>query len=128
MRWKSGRIDRSGMAKYVHLVRAPGDPSSTPNGERERDYTARWLRDLKVQDPFPWRGRIVGALTLAGERPLSFQAICVRLINRDADACHETPLEEALWSLVEDRILEHTMGSPVFFRIIDAVNGKSPRR
>jgi hypothetical protein len=108
--------DRSGMSVYTHLIRAKDDPTSTPNAQRaERDYLARWQKALKKDDIVPWMRRILDTLRERG--PMTFQRLCVELVNRDADGCFETALDRALWKLVEYEEVQHTPGIPVLFRI-----------
>jgi hypothetical protein len=121
MRWKTGPIEREGMYRYLHLVRAEGDPDSTSRENRAvPDYVAQWRRDLKKESLGHWRIRVVNLLRKLG--PCTFQRLCVEAIDRDADTCYDTPIDAALWSLVEHEDVEHTMRTPILFKL------RSPER
>lgn len=119
MRYRTGPIKREGIFKYLHLVRAPGDPTSTSRENRVvRDYVAQWRRDLKKEDIGHWRIRVRNLLKQHG--PCTFQRLCVEALDRDADGCHDTPIEAALWSLVDNEHVQHTSYTPILFRLTEA--------
>jgi hypothetical protein len=120
MRWATGLPERFGadgvsLAQYTHLIRHPGDPEATPNHERPRDGTAAWRRALCKQEAGSWRVRVHKALVSHG--PMSFQALCVTLINRDADKCMGTPIDDALWQLVAEGVVQWSVGCLPKFRV-----------
>ena len=112
--WKTkGWASREGMADYLHLVRAKGDPERSP--ERGTDNMATWRRKLLKQSAIGWSEDLVRYLT--GQQPMTFNRMCVELIDKTADVCHGTPIEEALWMLVEQGHVEHTIELPILFRL-----------
>jgi hypothetical protein len=121
--WVTGLVvDRSGTAKYAHLARAPGDPERTPRGARRdgpdpdgRDRGAAWRRKLVGTKPEDHEEPIVGLLSDGA--PRTFNAIGVELYDKTADLLFETPVDAALWCLVERGVLEHTLRVPVLFRL-----------
>jgi hypothetical protein len=107
-------VDRSGMAAYVHLIRAEGDPerSERPIGGRLDRSPHRTLAEVPVEDSAQ---QILGLL--ADGVPRTFNAIGVELLDHTADTLFGSPYDAALWRLVGDGQLEHTLAAPVFFRL-----------
>lgn len=112
--WELGLPDRSGAAAYAHIVRGPFDPQRSPRpGRRGGRGADAWK--AKVADPAAWRERIVGLL-LDGT-PRTFNAICVELADVTADVAFREAPDQALWELVEWRLLQWSARSPVRFRV-----------
>jgi hypothetical protein len=112
--WVTGRYaDRSGMAKYLHLVRAPGDPERRPRpkgGVAERAPHRKLGRTSAAK----WEPLLLAALE-DGE-PRTFNRLGVELFDLTADVICTTPVDTALWNLVDRGLLEHTMELPILFR------------
>ena len=108
------RVDRSGIAHYLHLVRDPNDParSSRPVGGRADRAPHRTLAKLSVGAA----GKEILRL-LADGRPRTFNAIGVELLDHTADTLAGSPYDVALWRLVDERQLEQTLDAPVLFRL-----------
>lgn len=115
--WLSGVLpDRSGFARYVHLIRAPTDPERSPRppGGRPDRAPHRTLR-LRVN---------VSAATgmilelLQDGTPRTFNRIGVELLDQTADMLLDGPLDRALWVLVEAGRLEYTLEAPIHFRLV----------
>lgn len=114
-RWTTGgNVDRSGAAKYVHLMRAPDDPDKldAPRGGGKRDPIA-W-RKCNQTTAAEWSRRIVALLD--DGRPRTFNAICLELVARTADVMFEQTLDRGLWLAVGRGDVEHTMDAPILFR------------
>lgn len=113
--WTTGEsVDRSGAARYVHLMRSPDDPDKldAPRGGGKRDPIA-W-RKCNRTTPAEWSRRIVELL--ADGRPRTFNAICLELVARTADVMFEQTLDRGLWLAVGRGDVEHTMEAPILFR------------
>jgi hypothetical protein len=102
---------RSRMAKYVHVIRYGSDPLGSPRGKPGTFY-ARHLND---QTPEEWAQRIVEHLSDGGAR--TFHRLMVELADVTADAAHGSHADSGLWLAVERQQLEHTLSTPVFFRV-----------
>lgn len=91
-----GLPDRSGAARYTHLVRWNGDPPET----KARGGGLR---------PAGWQKRLGGAEEWAAEidalladgRPRTFNAIAVQLTGTTADVVVDEAPDQGLWLLVE---------------------------
>ena len=108
------KVDRRGAATYVHLIRAPNDPERSPRpkgGVRDRAPH----RTLSKQPAQFWEPEILGAL--ADGIPRTFNRIGVERFDLTADVLFTTSVNKALWSLVEQGVLEHTLVAPILFRI-----------
>ena len=112
--WVTGRYaDRSGAAKYLHLVRAPGDPERRPRpagGLAERAPHRKLGRTPAAQ----WEPVLLAGL--ADGVPRTFNRLGVELFDLTADVICTTPVDTALWNLVNRGLVEHTMELPIFFR------------
>lgn len=53
---------------------------------------------------------------LGDGRPRTFNRLGVELFDLTADVLFTTPVNTALWRLVERGLIEHTMEAPVLFR------------
>ena len=107
-------VDRSGIAQYVHLIRATGDPERTPRPLGGREDRAPHLTLAEVPIP-TCETRILGLLS--DGVPRSFNRIGVELLDHTADTLLNSPYDRALWNLVERAELEHTMDAPILFRV-----------
>jgi PAS domain-containing protein len=113
--WVTGQLpDLSGVAQYVIMIRAPGDPDRLPRELMKKDTLATWRRTLMKQ---PVEG-IAEALRqhLDDGEPRTMNRAAVEMIDKTADLVGGTPFEDALWHLVERGELEFTMAAPVLFR------------
>jgi len=110
-------VSHAGMAKYCHLVWGPDDPKRSPRPKGGRDDKQPHLTNAKTSRG-EWALRIE-ALMEDGE-PRTFNRICVELLDQEASIGFEGPLDEALWGLVEQGRLAHTMEVPVYFIISEA--------
>jgi hypothetical protein len=106
-----GPVGRSGMASYVHLIRAPGDPARSPRGPGR----ALLWRQLGKHSVSAWAERIL-ALLSDGE-PRTFNRIMVELADFGADTGFRENPDRALWHLVEQRKLVLTLEAPILFTI-----------
>lgn len=118
--WTSEPVDRSGMAKYIVICRAPGDPERRDRalslgGKTDAFTKISELKALRKASVEEWRERIVAHLQ--DGTPRTFNRIGVELCDRTADMLLGSNAEKALWSTVEAGLVEHTMESPVLFRI-----------
>jgi len=117
MEWSTGqRLDTSGAAVYVIMIRAPGDPDRKPRsagpGGRQADRTPH--QTIKKRDVADIRSEI--SAHMADGKPRTFNAIGVELWDKTADIVGGTKAEDALWQLVEAGELEHTLKAPIRFR------------
>lgn len=116
--WVTGAtVDRSGMAAYAHLVRAKGDPErgdirTLP--EHLRDRAAAWRRTLAKSTVDEWKDPILAVL--ADGEPRTFNRIGVEVLDKTADVLFDMPPDHALWALVQERRIEHTLAAPILFR------------
>lgn len=134
--WDAGFVPIEFRKGYTHLIRAPDDPERLSRQERKR---------LGLHDPAPhrtlsktsrieWRRRIAAHLrnrqgstgypTEDKKRGLprrasTFNRICVEMLGVTADIAFTTPVNHALWDLVERRVVEHTLVAPILFRLVD---------
>ena len=119
-RWVSGQaVDRSGLAAYVHLVRAPDDPKRPPRptaAERDagRDQNREWRAIAKL--PVPELAERIAA-DLADGEPRTFNRIAVEMFGKTADVLFDKAPDHALWTLVADGRVEHTVEAPIRFRL-----------
>ena len=112
---RGARVDRSGAARYLHLIRAPDDParSPRPKGGQPDRFPHRTLGEIPVERC----AEMILAL-LADGAPRTFNAICVELFDKTADIALGSPLDRALWRLVADGRLEHTLSAPIRLRSV----------
>ena len=107
-------VDRRGIARYVHLIRGPSDPERSPRPVGGRDDRAPHLT-LATVTVADCRAQILALLGDGLAR--TFNAIGVELLDHTADTLSGSPYDCALWQLVEDDELEHTLDAPIAFRI-----------
>jgi hypothetical protein len=119
-------IDRTGIARYLHLIRAVDDPERSPRpiGGRKDRAPHRTLAETPVAT---CEAQILGLL--ADGQARTFNRVGVELLDHTADTLMGSPYDAALWRLVERAELEHTLDHPVLFRIpraagVDAAEGR----
>jgi hypothetical protein len=110
-------VDRRGMARFTHIIRAPDDPERSdirklPEALRDREAT--WRRRLKTSSVKDWKSAIW--TLLSDGQPRTFNRIGVELVDKTADLLIDLPPDRALWALVAEGRVEHTMGAPILFR------------
>jgi hypothetical protein len=107
-------IDRSGVARYIHIIRGPADPERSPRppGGRADRAPHLTLSEVPVET---CRDEILGLL--ADGVPRTFNAIGVELRDHTADTLLDSPYDDALWDLVAAQALEHTLDVPILFRL-----------
>lgn len=115
--WTSDPVDRTGLASYMHLIRAPGDPERRSRKARQdamgKAQAATHWRTLAKAPVAQWRAAI--AELLSNGTPRTFNSISVALCDMTADVAPDNA-DTALWALVADRVLEHTLETPIYFR------------
>lgn len=116
-----GEISREGLAGYVHIVRAPDDPERMSRSERQKLHgkekaSQKWKADLKPSSKGAWGEKITGLLSDGQGR--TFNRICLELseLEYTADVAMGKAPDHALWDLVGEGKVEHTLVSPVLFR------------
>ncbi len=120
MRWYTGCVEREGMQRYVHLIRAEDDPrdDDRPRGRaaREAGYDRFGnLRAVRKADVDQLAARIVELLE--DGRPRTAHRIMVDAFGVSADAVFDDAPDQALWRLVDECRVEHTAYAPILFRI-----------
>lgn len=113
----SSSLDRTGMARYTHIVRAADDPERTDIRalpEHLRDRQAAWRNRIKETPPATYKPLILALL--ADGLPRTFNQIGVELLDKTADNLLDLPPDKALWELVHEGRVEHTTNSPILFR------------
>jgi hypothetical protein len=111
--WTCERMDRTGAARYVHLIRHPDDPERSPRPKGgvadkaphvtlDKTTLRQWKPQLRRQ--------------LSDGIPRTFNRLCVELLGFTADVAFNTPVDEALWWLVRFGEVEHTTKAPILFR------------
>jgi hypothetical protein len=110
-------FERTERAPYVHLVRHPSDPERSPRppGGVADKQPHQTLAKTSFRD---WVHPI--RTLLSDDLPRTFNRIAVELLDKTADIVFQSPFDEALWWLVDQGELEHTLEAPVFFRRIPA--------
>lgn len=112
MEWNTGQRPYLGkIYKYLIMIRGPNDPERRP-GRQDDVFPHHTLAKMKFEDI---RDRILSHL-MDGE-PRTLNRIGVELWDKTSDITGMTQVEEALWVLVEDYKLEHTMSTPILFRV-----------
>lgn len=121
--WVTGAsVDREGLAAFTILIRSPDDPERgdiRKMPEHLRDRKAEWLRKMKKM-PVDVAAEMIFDL-LGDGYPRTFNRISVELWDKTADVLFEQPPFHAIWKLVADKRIEHTMRSPVLFRRCDVI-------
>jgi hypothetical protein len=112
--WTCEPVDRSGMAAYVHLIRAVDDPERSPRpvgGYADRSPHLTLAKTCAAE----WRVAILRHLSDGKAR--TFNCLGVELLDKTADVLFGSPVDKALWSLVADGLVEHTLVAPIRFRL-----------
>lgn len=111
--------DRSGLARYTHLVRSPDDPKETVKRGRGNADVAPHLTIKKTVTVEAATASI--RRLMADGAPRTFNRICVELTGRCADVLFEGPYDVALWKLVEeDALVLSSKIAPIRFRLAEA--------
>lgn len=107
--YHTGLPDRSGLAKYTHLIMWAGDPEETlgrgfgrnvdrkSNGKPAGRKPDHWKHTFSVD---VYKQKIM-ELMKDGE-PRTFNCICVQITGTNAHVWFEKEPDLALWSLVEE--------------------------
>lgn len=106
-------VERSGIARYIHIIRGANDPERSPRplgGQPDR-APHRTLEEVPTEDCAAMIVRLLGDGTAR-----TFNAIAVELLDQTADLVLDSPLDRALWQLVAEGRLEHTLLAPILFR------------
>lgn len=116
-----GHLQRGYMSTFMHIVRSPLDPERLSRKKRQEMHensVTKWCGDLKAGTKPQWKAKILEVL--AGGELLTFNAIVLRASGMEytADVAHGKAPDSALWELVGERKIEHTMATPILFRII----------
>lgn len=101
---------------YTHLIRSPDDPKRSPRPKGGWKDRAPHLTLRKAN-------RLVLGLRLLevlGEQELTLNSIAVLGWDLTADVVFTTPINDILWDLVEQGVLEHSMKAPILFRKVRA--------
>ncbi len=105
-----------GRYQYTHMIRAPGDPERLSREERRRIHgpgvVTKW-RKMHKRPVAEFREEILAHMADGKER--TFNRIAVELYDYTADVAGPA-ITKAIFDLVEERELEHTMGAPIYFR------------
>lgn len=115
--WCDETVDRSGTMSFVHLIRGPDDPERTPRPKGGRKDRAPHLT-MRRKGPAAideWTKAI--RAKLADGTPRTFNALCVEIGDVTADVVFGEAPDIALWALVCEGELEHTIDAPVLFRL-----------
>ena len=117
--WRTGPLEREGMETYLHMVRATDDPERSPRakmGTKGSDPTREYAKRLRKDTPRHWAERI--AEHIADGKARTYNRICVEMLDKTADVLHDTPFDDAIWLLVEEKRVEHTCEIPILFRLV----------
>lgn len=115
--WHSEPVDRSGTGAFVHLIRSNNDAERTPRpkgGYKDKapHLTMRRKGPAAITE---WREAICAKL--ADGKPRTFNSLCVEIGDLTADVAFGEAPDLALWDLVCDGELEHTIEAPILFRL-----------
>ena len=116
-------VDRSGIAQYLHIIRAGDDPERSPRplGGRKDRAPHRTLAETPIST---CEAQILGLL--GDGVPRTFNRIGVELLDHTADTLMGSPYDDALWNLVDRAELEHTLDTPILFRVPSDASGAAP--
>lgn len=117
--WRTGKLEREGMEVYLHMIRASDDPERSPRakmGTKGSDPTREYAKRLKKDGPRYWAERI--AEHLADGKVRTYNRIAVEMLDKTADVLADTPFDDAIWLLVEEKRVEHTCETPLLFRLV----------
>lgn len=114
--YHTGLPDRSGLAQYTVLIRAPGDPERRSRETRQaamgHEGAAVEWRTWRKASAEEWRARIVAHL--ADGIPRTLNRIAVELVDATADVVGDTA-EAGLWLAVERGEVWWTSTAPIHF-------------
>lgn len=115
MEWFTGaEPDRSGIYQYLIAIMGPNDPKRTPREKRDFQGSKGTTRARRLKSS---KGADVSADILKTlDRPMTFNEICLRLLDVNACDVLGGRHEKALWSLVKAEKVAFTMKAPVYFR------------
>lgn len=112
--WRTGDFPRTDAERYLHVIRSPGDPPDVrPRGRGVRDPDG-W-KELRKKPPAWWYERF--RLLLADKKPRTFNRMMLELAGYTADIAFEEVPDIALWAMVGEREIEHTIAVPILFRL-----------
>lgn len=119
--WVTGDvISRQGAAAFAHLVHGRDDPKAALPGKGARDPLA-WKKTVQKGDLAEWRKKILDLLATHG--PSTYNALSVHATGLTADITFQELPDKALWSLVSDGLVEHTLVTPILFRLVQRRKG-----
>lgn len=118
--WVTGDvIDRRGPAAFTHLVHGRDDPKAAAH-KGARDPLA-WKKTVQKGDLAEWRKGMLDLLAKHG--PSTYNALSVHATGLTADITFQELPDKALWSLVSDGLVEHTLVTPILFRLVGRRKG-----
>lgn len=94
-----GLPDRSGLARYTHLIRGPEDLDETMPRHKGRRDPIHWKKIS--QDTSHWKSKILEFFD-AHEGPATWNTIAVTITGTTADIWMDDVPDRALWELVEE--------------------------
>lgn len=116
--WTREPVDLAGTARYVIMIRAPGDPERRSREDRRAELgdaaSTAWKSLAKVSVE-AWAERFMALL--ADGREATFNALCVELADVTADVAPDAA-EFAMWRLKAAGKVEHTIDAPVLWRAV----------
>lgn len=123
LEWHSEPVDRSGTGAFVHLIRSDDDAkrSPCPKGGRKDRAPHETMRRKGPAAITEWREAI--RAKLADGVPRTFNALCVEIGDITADVAYCEAPDLALWELVCDGALQHTIKAPILFRLTPKTKG-----
>lgn len=114
--------------RYTHLIRSPEDPERISRKERQKRLGKRkaataW-KSLGKGETKGWK-KLILALLKKKRKGITFNAIVLELTDggMTADVAFMKDPDHALWSLVEEGKVRHTVAAPILF----AANKKGGR-
>ena len=126
-RWWSGPYPagfREGMAQYTHMIRAPGDPERSERTERAGPGDTRRVCNhfhrMNVQ-----HAKTAILAHVADGLPRTFNRIVVELWDLTADMAGDR-IEQALFDLVAEHKLQHTLVAPILWLPVWDAEGPPP--
>lgn len=120
--WNTGFACSEMRGGFTHIIRSPDDPARPSRAEARAagdGYGEAWKR-LRKRQPEDVAAEILAHLQ--DGVPRTFNRIAVELWHITADVAFEGVGNTALWDLVVQQKLEHTMTAPILFR---AAKGES---
>ena len=107
--------DRSGLARYTHLIHSAEDFPMQSRRERTCGPLG-WRSDFDKSTKPKWKKAIWDLL--ADRVPRTFNHIMLELTHGThlADVAFKRAPDFALWELVAERKISHTLVAPILFR------------